>query len=181
MRISTLSEKEIRAVTRTINELINENELNSIQKKYSPIKIRDQREDVYLFKTSEKSWLNKIIEGGGTKLFSIRAYKVKLGFLINQEFKIGIESLRFVARYCQNPIILSSRQVERFIYGKDVDKNLENSKNYSTVASEGSLVLVTDKKGIPIGYARLYQKQDRIHLKNIIDIGIYLRSEKTAF
>lgn len=145
------------------------------------IKIQDKREDVYLIEPSDEQSLKKFVSKEGRKTFTLQTGKIKLGFFIRQEFRIGIESLRFIAQYCKYPVMISSRQSERFIYGKDVKLRLEESTDLQRNISDGSLVLVENKNRNPIGYAKIFHEQDSSHLKNIIDIGIYLRSEKTAF
>ena len=108
--------------------------------------------------------------------------RIKLGFWIRNRFRIGIESLPFLAPLCKSPLVLpSKRQVTRFIYGKNVEFPLNESTTEEYEYIDGSIVIVSSKNQIPLGYAILKRRKDKVFLKNIIDIGIYLRSEKSAF
>ncbi|MHA1978707.1 MAG: hypothetical protein ACW98F_13660 [Candidatus Hodarchaeales archaeon] len=181
MKILKLTDEEIASVSMVINEILRSDDFGLILETHSLIKIRDRRDDVYLIKSSDYLNLRNFMTGDKSKKYKIRTYKIKLGFLIGQNFKIGIESLRFMANYCLDPIIINFRQEERFIYGKNINLGIEESKIMTEKFSDGSLILVSNRSGMPIGYAKILQKQGKIQLKNIVDIGIYLRSEKTAF
>jgi ribosome biogenesis protein Nip4 len=181
MIVSKLSENESSIVTGTIKELTRSDKISAILHSYIMIKIPDKREDVYLIESSDEQSLKQIVSKEGNQTFSMKTGKIKLGFFIRQEFRISIESLRFIAQYCNDPVFVSSKQVERFIYGKDVNLGVKESTNYQNNTANDSLVLVVDKNRNPIGIAKIFHNQDGSYLKNIIDIGIYLRSEKTAF
>ena len=181
MKFSKLIDEEIISVTEVINEILDSDVFSQILSTHSLFKIIDRREDIYLVEDSDSLHLSNFMTNIINQGFKVSSYKIKLGFFIRQEFKIGIESLRFLANLCQNPVILTSRQVQRFIYGKDIKMRLDETKILQGKYSNGSLMLVSSYKGIPIGFAKIFLKEDFIQIKNIIDIGIYLRSEKTAF
>ena len=181
MKILKLTDEEIASVSMVINEILISDDFSQILKTHTLIKIRDRRDEIFLILSSDYLNLRNFMTGDKSKNYKILSFKIKLGFFIGQNFKIGIESLRFLANYCQNPIFINFRQEERFIYGKNINLNVDESKNVLAKFSDGSLILVFNRKLIPVGYAKIFQKQDSVQLKNIIDIGIYLRSEKTAF
>ena len=181
MQITKLTDEEIVAVSTVINEILKSDDFSQILDTHSLIKIINRRDEIYLIKNSDNLYLSSSRTSDGGKNCKILTGKIKLGFFIQGKFKIGIESLRFLANYCQNPIFLSPRQEKRFIYSKDINLRFDDTKKGLEKYSDGSMVLVFNKKRIPIGYAKILHKQDYLQLKNIIDIGIYLRSEKTAF
>ncbi len=181
MKYSKLIDEEIITVTNVINEILKSDDFSQMLNTHSLIKIVDRRDDIYLIEASDSLHLSNLMTGKSRQNFKILAFKTKLGFFIRQEFRIGIESLRFIASLCSNPVILSSRQEQKFIYGKDIRIRLDEAKKVQENYLDGSLILISNNKGMPIGYAKVFPKEDFLQLKNIVDIGIYLRSEKTAF
>ena len=105
-----------------------------------------------------------------------------MGFFLKNRFRIGIESLQTLARLYQNPpFIINDKQAEKFIYGKNVEIPIVDENNHFLTISDPSITIVFNKNQIPLGYAKIIKNEKRILLQNIIDIGLYLRSEKTAF
>lgn len=182
MTISFLKKEEIEQVVSVIDQILLTTKFESILKNKALIMVHTKRKNIFLIDETDDRYINSLrVENrnvGCTPVF----FKINLGFWIRDKFRIGIESLPFLAQFCEYPIILpSKRQVTRFIYGKNVEIFLKDSIRATTRYIDGSIVIVSSKKRIPLGYAKLNLKKDKIHLKNVIDIGIYLRSEKTAF
>jgi len=179
---SFLKKEEIEQVVSVIDQILLTTKFQSILKNKTLIMVHNKRKSIFLIDETDKQYLNPFSVENRNEGCNPIFLKINLGFWIRDKFRIGIESLPFLAQFCENPIILpSKRQVTRFIYGKNVEI-LPNDSIRDTIGYiDGSIVIIYSKKQIPLGYAKLKLKKDKIHLKNVIDIGIYLRSEKTAF
>jgi ribosome biogenesis protein Nip4 len=104
-----------------------------------------------------------------------------MGFLIHEKFFVGIESLTFLAPFTHRKIFLSEQETKRFIYGKDIKVAINHLDEQISDLEENTMVIVFSPNKIPLGYAMIRSKANYLWLQNIVDIGIYLRSEKSAF
>ncbi len=182
MSISFLNEEEIGQVASVIDQMLLTMKFEDIIKNNALIMLHNKRKNIFLIDKADKEYLNAFSTATCEEKCIPVFLKIKLGFWINNKFRIGIESLPFLAPLCKNPIILSSkRQVTSFIYGKNVEIPLIDAITNVKEYIDGSMIIVCSKSRIPLGYAKIKLGKEKIHLKNIIDIGIYLRSEKTAF
>jgi len=180
--ISFLKNEEIDHVVSVIDQILLTKKFESILKNKALIMVHKKRKNIFLIDETDERFINSFSVENREDNCKTVYFKINLGFWIRDKFRIGIESLPFLAQFCDNPIILpSKRQVTKFIYGKNIEILLNDSIRATTRYTDGSVVIVSTNKRIPLGYARLKLKKDKIHLKNVIDIGIYLRSEKTAF
>ena len=182
MTISFLKKEEIEQVVSIIDQILLTTKFESILKNKALIMVHKKRKTIFLIDETDDIYINAFSVENRNEGCKPEFLKINLGFWIRGKCRIGIESLPFLAQFCEYPIILpSNRHVTRFIYGKNVEILLNDSIRATARYIDGSIVIVSSKTRIPLGYAKLNLKKDKIHLKNVIDIGIYLRSEKTAF
>ncbi|MHA1947715.1 MAG: hypothetical protein ACXAC6_12785 [Candidatus Hodarchaeales archaeon] len=182
MTILFLKEEEIVQVASVVDQILLTMKFENIIKNKALIMVHSRRKNIYLIDEVDKELINVFSTDKCEEECIPVFLKIKLGFWIKNTFRIGIESLPFFAPLCKNPIILpSKRQVTRFIYGKNVEIPLNDAITNIKEYIDGSMQIIFTKSRIPLGYAKLKLGKEKIHLKNIIDIGIYLRSEKTAF
>ncbi len=181
MKISALSDEEVVKVADIINQILPPGEFTRICADYNLIKLHDRKEDVYLIRKEDQFVLDEMVKFGKIHQCKLVLVKIKLGFFTRHCFRIGIESLHFLAPLCQHPLIIPYKQVERFIYGKDVIFTTVYRDNDVIRITDNSLAIIFSENRLALGYAKIIKKQETIHLQNIIDIGLYLRSEKTAF
>jgi ribosome biogenesis protein Nip4 len=177
-----LKEEEIEQVASVIDELQLTVKFENIRKNKALISNNNRRKNIYLIDEVDKELISAFSTDKCEEECIPVFLKIKLGFWIKNSFRIGIESLPFFAPLCKNPIILPSKKHgTRFIYGKNVEIALNDAITNAKEHIDGSICIISSKSRIPLGYAKLKLGKDKLHLKNIIDIGIYLRSEKTAF
>ena len=181
MKIKTLSDEEILRVAEVIHQILPIYEFEKICVNHDLVKLKDRREEVYLLRKENQRLLDEL-----TKLKRITGCKlvlinIKLGFFIKNQFRLGIESIPFLAPFCNHKVILSSKQSERFIYGKDVILSIKEKKASNNNIKNNSFVMIFNENNLALGYAKTSMNQDFINLYNIVDIGLYIRSEKTAF
>ncbi|MCK4848346.1 MAG: hypothetical protein KAT16_04925 [Candidatus Heimdallarchaeota archaeon] len=182
MTISFLKKEEIEQVVSAIDQILLTTKFESILKNKALIKVDNKRKSIFLIDETDKEFINSFSVKNPNEGCKPVFLKINLGFWIRDKFKIGIESLPFLSQFCEYPIILpSKRQVTRFIYGRNVEIFLNDTIRDTIRYIDGSIAIISSKNRIPLGYAKLTLEKNKIHLKNIIDIGIYLRSEKTAF
>ncbi len=102
---------------------------------------------------------------------------ITFGEFKKEDFNISLAGGYLISKYARKGrVFLEEEGVLEFIYGKDVESA------YIGRADPGirndDLVLVVDEKGKYIGLGRAEVKNLRVFkVKNVIDIGWYLRSE----
>ncbi|UCG00417.1 MAG: hypothetical protein JSW11_12300 [Candidatus Heimdallarchaeota archaeon] len=175
-----LVNEEKNLVETTINHILDFNISNIIAGK-ELIKIIGHRFDIYLIQQEDLSLFNLFSTQFLQTNFNIVHARIKLGFFIHEKFLIGIESLTFLAPYARRRIQLDARNTNNFIYGKDVDIDTLSLKQQIKHLDDGPTVMIFSNTDIPIGYAKIRSNGTNKWLQNLIDIGIYIRSEKSAF
>jgi ribosome biogenesis protein Nip4 len=182
VRISILSEDEVDNIGRVVSQVIPINEFSQFCANYNFFKLHDRREDVYIIKKEDLMIFDEVIKFLMISPSKLAHLKIKLGFFLKNRFRIGIESLQTLPLpFQKSPFIINDKQAERFIYGKNVEIPIIDENNHVLTISDTSITAVFNKNQIPLGYAKIIKNENQILLKNIIDIGLYLRSEKTAF
>ncbi|MFX0182876.1 MAG: hypothetical protein ACFE95_07325 [Candidatus Hodarchaeota archaeon] len=176
-----LTKTEISQVEKMLDNLLNSNFTAGIIKDKVLIKIIGKRNEVYLVSPSDITFLEHISSNPTLKDCKVVHAKNKIGFFINEKFLIGIESLTFLAPYSQRNIVLNDQKTHRFIYGKDIKVVTNHLYDQISELKENTMVIVFSPNKIPLGYAKIRLKGNHFWLQNIADIGIYLRSEKSAF
>lgn len=170
-----ICDNEKNLVKEVISILLENNEFESLLEQYQLLKIEHHRIEVYLIPLDFMPLIsliqiylkeNQIIQIGG-----------KLGFFINENFFIGIESLSYLAPLTDRKLILNPRETTKFLYGESFEVEGQNKSN----SYLNSPIIVCSDTNIPIGLGILRLKDNILFLKNLVDVGIYLRSEKSAF
>ena len=182
MSISFLTEKEIEQVKSVINQILQTTSFNVVLEDNLLIRVHNKRSSIFLVNKTDSKYIRILNKKNNLAKCKPIFLKINLGFWIRNNFKIGIESLSFLNQYCEFPVILPSKKLAtKFIYGNNVSFPLKGNLSPENKYSNGTTVIVSSKNHVPLGYAIIRTDEKRIYLKNIIDIGIYLRSEKTAF
>jgi len=182
MKISFLKKEEIEQVIFVIDQILLTTKFESILENKALIMVHNKRKGIFLIEQADRAYVKSLSVENYNRDCKPVFLKIKLGFWIRDKFRIGIESLPFLAQFCKYPIVVpSKRQVTKFIYGRNIEILPNENIRDNFKHADGSTVLLTSKSRIPLGYAKVRLEKDKIRLKNVIDIGIYLRSEKTAF
>ncbi len=172
---------EKRIIEDTINQILGSSEISNILENRKLISIDRNRKEVYLIPESDLTLLDQISLPSLEKSCRLVHARIKLGFFIRDAFYIGIESLLLLAPHALKKISLNKRETRNFIYGKDIDVTrkslLEQIKNFK----ENEVLIVFSDENLPVGFTKIVFNRKTILLHNLIDIGIYLRSEKSAF
>ncbi|MHA2306313.1 MAG: hypothetical protein ACXACU_13075 [Candidatus Hodarchaeales archaeon] len=176
-----LKNNEKKIIEECIFQIIGSSEISNIFENKLLISIFRHRKEVFLIPESDLTLLNQILINSNKKKGILVHARIKLGFFIRNDFYIGIESLSFLAPLTQKKILLNKRDIRKFIYGKDVevvsDALLDQFKKFK----ENDIVITFSEDKIPVGYAKIVFKGKKYLLQNLVDIGLYLRSEKSAF
>jgi ribosome biogenesis protein Nip4 len=176
-----LTKTEISEVEKMLDNLLNSNITADIIKEKVLIKIMGKRNEVYLISPSDITFFDYVSSNPTLRECNVVHAKIKMGFLIHEKFFVGIESLTFLAPFTHRKIFLSEQETKRFIYGKDIKvANTPLSVQISDL-EENTMVIVFSPNEIPLGYARIRSKANNLWVQNVVDIGIYIRSEKSAF
>lgn len=176
-----LTKTEISQVEKILDNLLNSNITADIIKEKVLIKIMGKRNEVYLISPSDITFFDNISSNPTLRDCKVVHAKIKIGFFIHEKFFIGIESLTFLAPFTHRKIVLTDRKTRRFIYGKDIKVVTNHLYAQISELKENTMVIVFSPNKIPLGYAKIRSKANNLWLQNIVDIGIYLRSEKSAF
>ncbi|MFX1504692.1 MAG: hypothetical protein ACFFDC_01135 [Promethearchaeota archaeon] len=175
-----LSKEEKGLVETKIKQLLNSG-ISNIFVGNQLIKIEGRRKEIYLVSDENLSLLDHFSSQLPEEIFSIEHAQLKLGFFIQKRFLIGIESLMFLAPHTRRKIQLDADSTTKFIFGKDVEIDTISIKNQIEHLKEDVPIMVFSNTGIPLGYAEIISNGTDFWLKNLVDIGIFLRSEKSAF
>jgi ribosome biogenesis protein Nip4 len=174
-----LSKEEKRLVETKIKQLLNSDITNIFAGKQL-IKIKNRRKEIFLVSREILSLLDHF-SSQPLEMLSIEYIQLKLGFFIQKKFLIGIESLMFLAPKARNKVQLDTENTTKFIFGKDVEIDTASLKKKVEHLNENETIIVFSNTDIPLGYANIISNGEKFWLKNLIDIGIFLRSEKKAF
>ena len=181
MLYKPLSKEETTQVVTSINRLLGSNVMTNIMKRKNLIKIKGGRNDVYLVLHEDLPFFDRLSFNLPEQRLNIVHARIKLGFFIHEKFLIGIESLSFLAPFVENKIQLDAHCTKKFIYGNDIDINAILLQKQIKHLEEDTTIMVFSDNNIPLGYAKVFSKEKRLWLQNLVDIGIFLRSEKSAF
>ncbi len=176
-----LTKDETNQVETTINQILDSDAMTIILKRKMLIKIKGDRNDVYLVLKEDISLFERLSSKLPEKSFSIEHARIKLGFFIHEKFLIGIESLTLLSPLTRKRISLDTKNTQKFIYGKDIVINTISLQKQIEHLEENTTIMVFSDNNIPLGYAKIFSKEKNAWLQNLVDIGIFLRSEKSAF
>ncbi len=155
--------------------------MNHILETKSLIKIKQQREDVFLVSQSDLAIFKKISSIEVESKVRLVHARIKLGFFIQTSFMVSIEAISFLAPLTQRKVLLNVKDSQKFIYGKDIGTLTPYISNQIEGFDTKFPIMLFSSDNIPLGFAKLHANERESWLKNLIDIGIYLRSEKSAF
>ncbi|MFX1282355.1 MAG: hypothetical protein ACFFB5_01820 [Promethearchaeota archaeon] len=181
MFFKPLTIDETNQVETTINQLLDSDAMTIILKRKELIKIKGDRNDVYLVSKEDIHLFERLSSKLPKKDLNIVHARIKLGFFIHEKFLIGIESLSFLSPLTHRRISLDTKSTQKFIYGNDIVINTVSLKKQIKHLEENTTIIVFSDTNIPIGYAKILSKEKKPWLQNLVDIGIFLRSEKSAF
>ncbi|UCG90319.1 MAG: hypothetical protein JSU57_00910 [Candidatus Heimdallarchaeota archaeon] len=181
MLFKPLTKDEIKEVETTINQLLDSDAMTIVLKRRTLIKIKGDRSDVYLVLKEDIPLLERLSSKLPEKNFSIVHARIKLGFFIHEKFLIAIESISFLSPLTRKRISLDTKSTQKFIYGKDVVINTISLQKQIEHLEENATIMVFSDNNIPLGYAKVFSKEKNPWLQNLVDVGIFLRSEKSAF
>ncbi|MFX0087074.1 MAG: hypothetical protein ACFFAU_15555 [Candidatus Hodarchaeota archaeon] len=176
MSYTTLTTKEKNQVEVEINKILGSSIMTDILKEKMLISLNGSRKEIFLISISDLQLLTQIQSIPDCKLVYVR---IKLGFFIRNLFRVGIESLSYLAPLTKKKIRLNTQNARKFIYGKDIDVRSKILQEEIRKFGDGETVMIFTSYEIPIGYAKINLKVKK--LQNLVDTGIYLRSEKSAF
>lgn len=172
---------EISQIVNTINRVLGTEIMNHILETKSIIKIKYQREEVFLVFQSDLVIFEKISSLESNSKVKLVHARVKLGFFIQNHFMVSIEAISFLAPLTQRKILLNAKETKQFTYGKDITKLSQNTKSQIEKFNKETPIMIFSPENIPLGFAKICSSERETWLQNLIDIGIYLRSEKSAF
>jgi ribosome biogenesis protein Nip4 len=185
----SLPSNEVEIVIQQVNAIWDNDIMTQLLYDRVLVKREGERSEVYLVPRSDLPLLNQLVSSL-TQLNGQLVYaKTKLGFFIKNQFHLGIESLRFllsVSVPTTRKLVLQAKEAERIIYGKDLKKmSPKTLQQLESVVARGKVketpIIVLSRDQIPLGLVSYRMNGDTRWLLNIIDVGIYLRAEKTAF
>ena len=172
-----LSDNEAQQVENAFNQLLNSTDMAHFLENKTLIKILGHRNEIYLVSLENLSLLELFTTKLPKKTGRIVYAGIKLGFFIHDRFMFGIESIYFLAPFIKKKIKLDAKNTQKFIYGKESQIQADQIQNLE----ENSTIMVFSPDEIPLGYAKILSKNQELLLQNLVDIGIFLRSEKSAF
>ncbi len=98
----------------------------------------------------------------------------------NKKFKLSLEAVFEIVKYTSHKIQLSAKGAQTILYGRNISFSAVDKIYYK--AKKGDYAILLDENGFPIGlgkilhdFAKMQQNQFKICIKNIIDLGWYLR------
>ncbi|MFX0016761.1 MAG: hypothetical protein ACFFB2_17230 [Promethearchaeota archaeon] len=181
MLYKLLTKEEIRQVEISINQLLGYNAMTEILEEKRLIKIEGRRNEIYLVQQNDLPLFEHFSSNVQENILKLVFARIKLGFFIQEKFLVGIESLSFLNPLTQRKIQLDTESTQKFIFGKDIDISTVSLEKQIKDLEENSIVMISSENNIPLGYAKIISKEENPWLQNLVDIGIFLRSEKSAF
>lgn len=176
-----LKTHEKRIIENTINQILGSSAISNILENKQLISIDGNRKEVYLINESDLALLDQISMPSLEKSCTLVHARIKLGFFIRDAFYIGIESLSLLAPHALKKVLLNKRETRNFIYGKDIDVTRKSLLEQIKKFKKNEVIIAFSNENLPVGFTKIVFEEKNIILHNLIDIGIYLRSEKSAF
>lgn len=186
----SLTQKEVDIVVQKVNDIWGAMDImTQLLHEHTLFKREGERSEVYLIPNSDLHLLDLLVSSLVQQDGQLIYAKAKLGFFIRNQFHLGIESLRFLLSIAIPPIrklVLTLKETEQFIYGKNL-KHLspKTLQQLEGLVARGNAketpIIVLSQNRIPLGLVSYRVSGNTQWLSNIIDVGIYLRAEKSAF
>jgi ribosome biogenesis protein Nip4 len=135
-------------------------------------------EELVVKKQNRCFLLNEVLKKGVSKDFFCAG--IYLGKTVGGKLFPGFELLRLLAEKKSNKIVVDKKTEWLFICGRDIFK--QGIVNTACAGQKGDHVLVLNDYGECLGFGRIVcdlSKTERgLAVKNILDIGDFLRREK---
>ena len=176
-----LNSSEKRIIEESIKQITGLPEISNVMENKHLIMIEGNRKEAYLIPESDLALLDQISMISLEVICRLVHARLKLGFFIRDVFYIGIESLSLLAPLVKKKILLNKRETREFIYGKDLEVTREVLLEQAKKFKENDIIIKFYADKLPLGYTKIIYKGKKVILQNLVDIGIYLRSEKSAF
>ncbi len=181
MLYSQLTTTEKNQIETKINTLLGSSILTDIFKEKVLISINGSRKEVFLISKANMNLLTEIKSNSNNANCKLIHAGIKLGFFIRDDFRFGIESLSFLAPLTKKRMQLNARKTQEFIYGKDIEITSEKILVQIKQFVESEITIIFSDNNIPIGFGKITFNKKKTFIQNLIDSGIYIRSEKSAF
>jgi ribosome biogenesis protein Nip4 len=101
----------------------------------------------------------------------------------NKKFKLSLEAVFEIVNFTSHKIQLTAKGAQTILYGRNISFSAVDKICYK--ARKGDYAILLDENGFPIGlgkilhdFAKMQQNRFKICIKNIIDLGWYLRKGK---
>ncbi|MEM2109257.1 MAG: PUA domain-containing protein [Candidatus Odinarchaeota archaeon] len=183
MILTPASKKELNTLREFINNSFGQNVFEKIKTKFIIYKSREpaSRTSFFLSET-ENTTLNELAH-----LFKT-SYSIGYPFieLQNNNPTLNLAAIQVISQFTENRIKVTDKAIELFLYGRDIFKNsiIEFEKNLD----KNEYAVITDTKRRPFGIGKLLYSYNELKklpdntvaIKNILDIGLYLRCENQS-
>lgn len=181
MLYSLLTTTEKKEVETKINTLLGSSILTDVFNEKVLISLNGSRKGIFLISKATLDLLTKIDSNSNSTNCRLIHACIKLGFFIRDEFRFGIESLSYLAPLTKKRINLNARNTQKFIFGKDIEVTSEKILLQIKEFVESEITIIFSDDDIPIGFGKITFKEKKPLIQNLVDCGIYIRSEKSAF
>ena len=101
----------------------------------------------------------------------------------NKKFKLSLEAVFEIVKFTSHKIQLTAKGAQTILYGRNISFSQVDKICYN--ARKGDYVILLDENGFPIGLGKILhdltkmqQDKFKICIKNIMDLGWYLRKGK---
>ena len=98
----------------------------------------------------------------------------------NKKFKLSLETVFEIGKFTSKRIQLTTKGAQTILYGRNISFSAIDKILYE--AKKGDYAILLDENGFPIGLgkilrdlSKMQQNQFKICIKNIMDLGWYLR------
>ena len=98
----------------------------------------------------------------------------------NKKFKLSLEAVFEIVKFTSHKIQLTAKGAQTILYGRNISFSAVDKICYE--ARKGDYAILLDENGFPIGlgkilhdFAKMQLNRFKICIKNIIDLGWYLR------
>lgn len=132
---------------------------------------------------SESQYNNLIISSNNFPTLKVNLIGQQLGIMRGHRCSLGIEFVHILSKKTKKGIILNDKGSNHLIYGNNItEKHVKET--FGEISNDTRILLLDEsKKALGIGNVeRIHQNDEEalesIEIKNLVDIGVYLRSEK---
>ena len=173
-RLST--QKEYKLVQNAIDKLFGEEIANNFIRNQQLIIGEGKWKEIFLVSDKMTQILHAIVD---------KKQPYSLGMQIgeldkNKKFKLSLEAVFEIGKFTSKRIHLTAKGAQTILYGRNISLSAVDKIDYE--ARKGDYAILLDENGFPIGLgkilhdlAKMQSNQFKICIKNITDLGWYLR------